>query len=234
MTICSYCKEEALGSVRNEFDVKVSVCYDHLEKIIDNMAYTTDEFTFFEWAKNNFKDSTVKSMMDSYYGSGIYEEVTTGTKEYVWLFAFGILKRPASLKGDGAIEVIENCTISNRKMYLYNNSFPITSKSNSERDVIYGTLAKIPLNTLLYHYDVIEGYDSKAPASRNMYNRIKLDVNTPDGQTIEANMYEANPSFFDGWYHENTHIKTGNYDDMHTVPTMRYKKYKSGGKKNGR
>lgn len=231
MTICSYCKEEALGSVRNEFDVKVSVCYDHLEKIINNMAYNVDEPEFFEWASSNFKDSTVKTMMDDYYGKGSYDTVKAGTSEYVWLFAFGILKRPYSLKNDGAIEVIENCTISKRNMYLYNNSFPITSKSNSERDVIYGTLAKIPLHTLLYHYDVIEGYDPKAKPEHNMYNRITLDVTTPDGQIIEANMYEANPLHFDGWYHENTHIKTGNYDDMHTVPTMRYKKYKSGGKK---
>lgn len=144
--------------------------------------------------------------------------------EKMMMFTYGILKYRYNLMEEGATVIIENSTVSGQEVFLYNNSFPITRKTENKNDVVYGTLFEMPKEVVLKQYDHIEGYNPNAPSTHNMYNREKVTVTTPSGEKIEAEMYYANPMHFQGWYNSRTKIPTGNYDDRHLVPSFRQTK----------
>lgn len=230
---CVMCDKMATGEILDLYMIDMlDVCDDCYKEVFQEVANEGKEY-FHEWAVEMFDYDRANSLTAMIYGS----TVETEPEETIMMFTYGILKYRHNLEREGALSIVENCTVKGHKMHLYNCSFPITRKTN-DNDVIYGTLFEIPKSVVLYNYDFIEGYDSTRPAIENMYNREEVEVITPSGEVVKAQMYFANPYQFEGYLNNYTLIPTGNFDDKHlsqsyyryTVSYRDKKNSKKGGK----
>jgi hypothetical protein len=214
--VCEYCDNRIEVEIYNvntqEYDDVCSECFDKQYR----RTIEQGEKVFTEFCEEMLGRVEGMKLVRRYFPK---EQDNTE----VYLFAYGILKYPKNLFDDGAIEVIENCRTHGHVMYLYNNSFPITRQTGKKDNVIFGTVAKVPMWLLTEHYDHIEGYDPNRPHHQNMYNRKLIEVHTPNGEVIKSNMYIANPSMFAKDFKPNKHIITGNFDDSWRVKTYKRK-----------
>lgn len=203
------------------------VCEDHFYTLLQREVDRGEE-SFIEFAIINFGEQAAEIAEQFFTGAGEkVKEKIAGSM--VTMFTYGILKYPNNILADGGSNIIENCYVTNQRMYLYNNSFPITSRSRWIADRVYGTLFQIPEHILLHQYDRIEGYDSDRPKYENMYNRETVKVYKPNGEMVEAQMYIANPAMFAGHYTPQNMVKTGNFD--HVATNNRYAQSGRGGGK---
>jgi len=191
----------------------------------DNCVFCKDHFWYFlqeevkkgmdsfiDFALTNFGEEVTRTLVETYFeesGMKKLNEVLSNV-DMVTMFTYGILKYPNKIKRDGGVDIVENCTVTGQKMFLYYLGYPITQVTGNENDVIYGTLFKIPKQTLV-QYDRIEGYSPKRPPYANLYNREEVKVKTPTGEIVDAQMYIASPAQFSGEY--NVPIPSGNFDD---------------------
>jgi hypothetical protein len=201
------------------------VCYDEIfySKVKEGSQ------SFLRWAITVYGDVKGKEIVSSVFG-----EIEEMEEDYITMFTYGILKQPRNIKREGGINIVENCTVSGHKMFLYNGSFPITKFTENENDVIYGTLFDVPAYVVTTSYDFTEGYNPHRPAINNMYNRETVKVTNPNGEIVEAQMYVCNQVMF----HKNlamveNYIVTGNFDDRatHTLGKLNKKSKKRRGVK---
>src|SRR5579875_1949553 len=211
---CTYCENMATIEVLDAdmYDY-VNVCEDCYKNIFKEVADQGVQ-VFYDWAEEMFGYRKALGLCEEIFGESALakiwwdEEIEDG--EMVTMFTYGILKYPRNIEFEGGRNVIENCTVKEHKMYLYNNSFPITKMTGNENDIIYGTLFDIPAYVILNQYDLIEGYDPRRHPSKNMYNRIKVEVMIPNGEKKTAQMYYANQEWFKEHLNEDNWIPTGN------------------------
>jgi hypothetical protein len=169
---------------------------------------------FIPWADLNYTNTQLLAyqLYDRDVVNGYYSSINKDVK-YVSMFTYGILKYPHNIKREGGIDIVENSTIVGHKMFS-TGSFPVTKITGNENDVVFGTLFKVPERIVERSYDQIEGYSPNRKKDDNMYNREEVTVITPSGESVVANMYIANPSYFSGWYASHYNIPTGDFDDM--------------------
>jgi gamma-glutamylcyclotransferase (GGCT)/AIG2-like uncharacterized protein YtfP len=219
---CANCEqmatEEILCASMMEY---LNVCDECFKKVFTDVV-NEGIGQFYEWASEMYGDRKAFELCKEIYGEKAvkaFANVDSKEDEMVSIFTYGILKYRHNIEREGGQNIIENSTVSGHKMHLYNNSFPITMKSDNQDDIVYGTLFDVPLSVLLHQYDFIEGYNPKANPKDNMYNRIEVEVTTPTGEKKKAQMYLANSISFKGWYNRGTIIRSGNFDDRHTALT---------------
>jgi gamma-glutamylcyclotransferase (GGCT)/AIG2-like uncharacterized protein YtfP len=213
---CISCDNMATGEILDFYMIDtLNVCDDCFKDTFTEVANEGKEY-FYEWASEYYGEEKANYLCELVFGSGVEED----EKELVTMFTYGILKYPYNIKRERGVDIIENATVSGQVMHLYNNSFPITRMTGNENDVVYGTLFKVPRSTVA-QYDYIEGYDSRRDERDNMYNRIIVDVKTPTGEIIQANMYYANQRMFARDLVKHTHIPTGNFDDRALAKSYR-------------
>jgi gamma-glutamylcyclotransferase (GGCT)/AIG2-like uncharacterized protein YtfP len=230
---CANCENMAVDEILDETMVEyVSVCDECFKEVFTNVA-NSGACDFLEWAEEMYgQDKAIGLTREIFGDSAIYDLIgddymskkRKGNEKMITMFTYGILKYPRNIQREGGINIVENCTLSGHKMYLYNSSFPITHMSNNPKDVIYGTLFQVPESQVLYSYDFTEGYDPKAHPSRNMYNRIEVEVETPTGEKVKAQFYYCNQRMFREDLVTRNYIPTGNFDDRHLAQSYGTKK----------
>jgi gamma-glutamylcyclotransferase (GGCT)/AIG2-like uncharacterized protein YtfP len=201
---------------------------------IDTLTEVADEGKnyFYDWGMMMYgsEEKTMKLLNIMFNSEDEYAYEPEEVEGTMWMFTYGILKYPHNLEREGALQIIENSTITGHSIHLYNNSFPVTKKTGNKNDIVYGTLFEIPKSMVLGSYDYIEGYRPGRPESENMYNRENVEVTTPSGEKVTAEMYYANQRMFARDITAYTHIPTGNFDDKQLAMSFRpptYSKKKS-------
>jgi hypothetical protein len=223
---CAHCENMATGEILDFYMIDMlNVCDDCLQDSFQEVANEGKEY-FYEWACQMYGIEKASYLTSIIYGEGEGEKMTEGMSEYVTIITYGILKYPHNITREGGINIVENVTVRGHKMYLYNNSFPITKMTNNPNDKIYGTLFEVPMSQIVGNYDIIEGYNPKQPTEINMYNRIEVNVELPDGTTKKAQMYMANQNMFAESLIESNVIPTGNFDDRYLIRSFRGKRIK--------
>lgn len=218
---CVMCDNMATSIILDECAIDyLDVCNDCYKEVFINVA-NSGEDVFYEWAVEMYGEEKAYRFTNEVFGRKFKED-----EEYVSLFTYGILKYPQNIQREGGINIVENATVKGHKIYLYNNSFPITKMTGNNNDVVYGTVFDVPMSMITEHYDIVEGCNPKAHPSTNMYNRIEVDVILPDGSTKKAQMYYANDNrrMFGGEYNSNNLIPTGNFDDRHLAKSYNQKR----------
>lgn len=217
---CVNCENMAVEEVLdiNCYDY-VSVCEDCFKVIFVDVVNQGIE-TFFEWASDSYGEVKAFGLCKEIYGESALASLTRseGSEDdmkMVTIVTYGILKYRKNIEREGGNNIVENCIVSGHVMHLYNNSYPITRMTNNPNDKIYGTLFDVPSYIVKNQYDFIEGYNPKEHPSRNMYNRIEVEVTTPSGEKKLAQMYYANQQMFARDLTKHTCIPTGNFDDKH-------------------
>lgn len=234
---CEFC-EKAISSTVTSADLNriIDVCDDHF-KAVFLKAVEQGEHHFYEWAEMTFGGERAEALTLEIFGEDegldyLAKEDEELVKlresgETMLLFTYGILKYPYNLKREGATNIIENCTVKGHHMHLYASSFPITRMTHDGSGVIYGTLFEIPKYVVRSSYDQTESYEPNRHPSQNMYNRIEIEVETPDGMIKQAEMYYANQRQFAKDLIPYTRIASGNFDDRHTAASFKRKQYGS-------
>lgn len=233
---CMACENMANSQILDFYMVDmIDVCDDCYKDVFGEVANEGKEY-FHMWATEMYEDEEkVDYLTELIYGSSVDREIAEDNGETMLMFTYGILKYRHNLEREGAKNIVENSTISGHKIYLYNNSFPITKKTGNNEDIVYGTLFEIPKYVVLTSYDYTEGFIPSRPAHENMYNREVVKVTKPNGEVVEAEMYYANQVQFSSHFNDFTHLPTGNFDDKHLAKSYNYhttkKKYGKRGKK---
>jgi hypothetical protein len=219
---CVMCDNNATGVILDECAVEyLDVCDDCYKEVFVNVANSGAEI-FYEWAEEMFGMEKAYGLTKDIFGIGAlsrvgYKEVASARADepYITLFTYGILSYPDNIRREGGTDIVENATISGHEIYLYNGSFPITKMTNNPEHKVYGTLFKVPESQVLYSYDITEGYEPDRHPSQNMYNRIEVDVTTPEGEVVQAQMYYANQRMFAQDIKPSNKIPTGSFKDRH-------------------
>lgn len=235
---CFNCNNNmAVDEILDETMVEyLNVCDDCYKEIFTNVANSGSE-VFLEWTEEMYGEEKAIGLVAEIFGETSLHYLLGDDymsrkrkdrkdEKMVTMFTYGILKYPNNIQREGGQNIIENCTLSGHKMYLYNSSFPITHMSNNSNDVVYGTLFEVPESQVLYSYDYTEGYDPKRHASQNMYNRIEVEVVTPVGEKKLAQFYYCNQRMFREDLVAKNYIPTGNFDDRHLAQSYGAKKYR--------
>lgn len=218
---CATCDEMATTEILDEVAIDyLGVCDDCYKEIFINVA-NGGSIDFYDWALAMYGKEKAVALTEDIFGANaqylddedeeVIESFNSGEK--MLMFTYGILKYPSNLKREGASYIVENCTIKGHSIHLYANSFPVTSKTGNDKDIVYGTLFETPKYMVLSQYDMIEGYNPKGNADRNMYNREEIEVTLPSGEVKVAQMYYANQRQFATNISGYTRIPTGNFDD---------------------
>jgi hypothetical protein len=220
---CIACDSMATTEILDLFMVDMlEVCDECYKDVFQEVANEGKEY-FYEWALEMYADeSKADYLTEMIYGSSIDREQREDRNDTMMMFTYGILKYSKNLKREGAITIVENATIKGHKIHLYGASFPITSKSGNDNDIVYGTLFEIPKYVVLSNYDYVEGYRPSRPAHENMYNREEVEVIKPNGEKITAQMYYANQQQFSDSINNYTLIPSGNFDDKHLAQSYHY------------
>jgi gamma-glutamylcyclotransferase (GGCT)/AIG2-like uncharacterized protein YtfP len=226
---CEYCENMAVQEILHDNLIDyVNVCDDCFKKIFIDVANNGVD-DFYLWASEMYGDIKAIGLCKEIYGENALARIKGNVEvkdEMITMWTYGILKYPHNIEREGGINIVENSFIRGHKMYLYNNSFPITKMTNNDKDIVYGTLFEIPLSQVLYSYDITEGYNPNRHPSENMYNRIEVDVTTPSGEIKKAQMYYANQRIFASDINKNNWIPTGNFDDRHLAKSYGKRKYR--------
>jgi gamma-glutamylcyclotransferase (GGCT)/AIG2-like uncharacterized protein YtfP len=220
---CTMCDNMANGEILDLFMIDMmEVCDDCYKEVFQEVANEGKSY-FFEWATEMFGDTgKVEYLTNMIYGEGSADEMKADRSETMMMFTYGILKWRHNLEREGAITIVENSTIKGHKIHLYGNSFPITRKTGNDNDIVYGTLFEIPKYVVLSNYDIVESYSPHRKPEDNMYNREEIEVTTPNGEVVMAQMYYANQEQFARHLTPFTEIPTGNFDDKHLAQSFHY------------
>lgn len=233
---CSMCENMATCEILDETMVEyLSVCDDCYKEVFENVANSGAD-DFLEWAEEMYGTDKAVNLTREIFGDyainylvgddNMSNKKKRKDERMVTLWTYGILKWKHNIEREGGTNIVENATISGHKIFLYNNSFPITTMTGNPKDIVYGTLFEVPESQVLYSYDFTEGYNPKAHPSQNMYNRIEVEVSKPNGEKVMAQMYYANQRMFAEDINKNNLIPTGNFDDKHLAKSYGKKKYR--------
>lgn len=173
---------------------------------------------FYYWADYSYGKDVAEKLAKNIFGevemnNFLISAWKNANNSMITMFTYGILKYPHNITREGGIDIVENCIVKGHEMYLHAGAFPITKVTDNENQSIFGTLFKVPAHVVHHSYDHTEGYSPRRSKEQNMYNREEVDVITPDGTIIKANMYIANPLFFTRSYGKDNLLPTGNFDD---------------------
>lgn len=194
----------------------VRVCGGHANEILIAQANKGIE-PFVKTLIMNYDRPSVLSIATQVYQESDVNAELNKYDELIPMFTYGILRIPVNIEADGGSAIVTGASVKGHVMYAVGGrSFPVTKETGNSDDLIYGTYFEIPRYVITSSYDITEGFDPSAEPDYNMYNRRIVSVTLPNGVVKQANMYIANPAWFQESMVPEYQIMTGRFDDKAT------------------